>query len=64
MIDFILDHIEIIVVVLLIIALCITANYQVKEKEKCEINGGIVIEHYMGYQCLTREDIEKLKENK
>lgn len=61
MIDFILDYIEIIIVVIMIIALVISANYQVKEKEKCETNGGIVIERYMGYQCITKEDIEKIR---
>lgn len=32
-----------------------------KEAKKCEDNGGVWITHYMGGQCLTKEDIDKLR---
>lgn len=30
-------------------------------KEKCKNDGGVVIEHYAGYQCLTKEELQKLR---
>jgi len=32
-----------------------------KDVKNCEDNGGVWIKHYMGGQCLTKEDIEKLR---
>ena len=32
-----------------------------KESKECEVKGGVWITHYMGGQCLTKEDIEKLR---
>lgn len=64
MFDFIFDYFEVILVIVMIVLLIITCNYQEKEKIKCEENGGVVIERFMSYQCLTKEDINKLKGDK
>lgn len=64
MIDFILDNIEIVLVIFLIILLSIALNMQFKDEVKCEENGGIVLKHFMGHQCLTKTDIEKLRGGK
>lgn len=64
MIEFILDHIEILLIIFMVIFLGIATNYQYKEQIKCEENGGVVLKHFMGHQCLTKKDIEKLKGDK
>lgn len=64
MLDFIFDYFEVILVIVMIILLIIATNYQFKEQVKCEQDGGIVLKHFMGHQCLTKEDIEKLKGDK
>ena len=64
MIDFILEHIEIFLLIFMVILLGIATNYQYKEQIKCEENGGVVFKHFMGHQCLTKKDIEKLRGGK
>ena len=32
-----------------------------KEREKCIEKGGLVLDYFGGFQCLTKEEIEKLR---
>ncbi|MBQ6628547.1 MAG: hypothetical protein IJI98_11090 [Methanosphaera sp.] len=64
MLDFIFDYFEVILVIVMIILLIIATNYQFKEQIKCEQDGGVAIERFMSYQCLTKEDLEKLRGGK
>ena len=41
--------------------LFIAGYYQGQEEKECKENGGIVLEHFNGSQCLTKEDIKKLR---
>lgn len=62
MIEFIIDKIEFILIAIMIVLLGIAVNEQNKDNIKCEQNGGIVIKKFMGYQCITKQDIENIKE--
>ena len=64
MIDFISDYIETIIVVLMIVCLIFIVHFQENEKNKCKKEGGVVINRYMGYDCLTKEDFKKLRSDK
>ena len=55
------DWIIAIPIVICIGLLCLVCYFQEKDKESCKANGGVVLEHYYGYQCLTKEDLEKFK---
>ena len=33
------------------------------EEKECNQNGGVWVEHYLGGQCFTKEDIERLNNN-
>lgn len=48
--------------VLLLIGVLVLASISIdNDKRECEANNGVWITHYMGGQCLTKEDIEKLR---
>lgn len=56
------DWIIAIPIVICVGLLCLAGYLQEKDKEQCKANGGVVIElGYAKYQCLTKEDIKKLK---
>ena len=49
------------IIVGLISLLFVAGYYQAQEEEECKKNGGVVIEHFNGSQCLTKEDLKKLR---
>lgn len=56
------DWVIAIPVVICIILLSLACYFQEKDKEECKANGGVVIERgYAKYQCLTKEDLDKLR---
>lgn len=57
-----MDNLEVIITIVILIGLlCVACYFQEKGKESCKANGGVVIERYATYQCLTKEDLEKLR---
>lgn len=62
LIDWFLDWgILIIIFIIFVGLLCYSSIYQENDKQKCKDNGGIVIEHFLGYQCLSKEEINKIR---
>ncbi len=56
------DWILAIPVVICVGLLCLSFYLQDKDKESCKANGGVVIERgFAHYQCLTKEDLDKLR---
>lgn len=48
--------------VLLLIGFLVLVSISINnDKKECEANNGVWIWHYMGGQCLTKEDIDKLR---
>lgn len=57
------DIISIVLVVLCIGWLVYACNYQEQKRIQCEENGGIVINEFMSYQCITKEELQKTLED-
>lgn len=60
-IDLLDDYFEIIAVIFLISFVVLLCCAQEEGKKICEKEGGVAINNYMGYDCLTKEDLKKIR---